>query len=68
VPPDFRAQQFWLSNRQPKFWRRSQVIENTHTLDAETVGFLSNEFETRLQVSRDMMMAMRKERSQIIEE
>ena len=29
IAPDFRAQQFWLSNRQPKLWRHKPDIADT---------------------------------------
>ena len=38
MPPDTRAQIFWLKNRQPKHWREKHEVD--HTTDGEKMSYV----------------------------
>ncbi|QFY45050.1 hypothetical protein F6R98_10435 [Candidatus Methylospira mobilis] len=67
LPPESRAQSFWLKNRQPQQWRDKVEVNATMKLDQETLAMIETQFVARMAAAHERQRAVLIERGIVID-
>ncbi|QFY44625.1 hypothetical protein F6R98_19990 [Candidatus Methylospira mobilis] len=67
LPPESRAQSFWLKNRQPQQWRDKVEVNASAKLDQETLAMIETQFVARMAAAHERQRAVLIERGLLID-